>query len=242
MAVFKVQNRWASPDERPAVCQEGCRTGFKSWQDRSSLHSGSWNNWRKCAAFEMTPANSLACSRLLDSRGRWIENARTRKQNGRKLGRAGASFSLFPTPPTFRVPFTFASSPLSESLEEEVFRSQPQPNPCSCKNSVRIPLLWDVEQPVHKDCRGRSATSLKVTDLLFGFTLCEKKQKTKNKKQKNRREKLLTSLVGDYRLLNLPSFSDLQSNKQTTEPQSVFVILCFIWFIGQLSMQGKISM
>ena len=29
---------------------------------------------------------------------------------------------------------------------------------------------------------GDSATSLKVTDLLFGFTLCEKKNKNKNKK------------------------------------------------------------
>ena len=136
----------------------------------------------------MTPANSLACSRLLNSRGRWIEKARTRKQNGRKLGRGGASFSLLPIPPTFRVPFTFASSPLSESLEEEVFRPQPQPNLCSCKNSVRIPLLRDVEQPVHKDWRGRSAASLKVTDLLFGFTLCEKKKQKKNKtKQKNKK-------------------------------------------------------
>ena len=52
---------------------------------------------------------------------------------------------------------------------------------------------------------------------------------------------MLSSLVGDYRLLNLASFSDLQHNNQTTELQSVFVILFFILFIGQLSMQGKIS-
>ena len=46
-----------------------------------------------------------ACSWLRDSRACWIKKARRRKQNGRKL-------------PTFRVPFTFASSPLSESLEQ----------------------------------------------------------------------------------------------------------------------------
>ena len=86
--VFKVQNRWAPLDERPAVCQAGCRAGFKSWEDRHSLHLGSLNNWQKCAAFVMTSADFL------------------------------------------------------------VFRSQPLSNPCSCKNSVRIPLLWDVE------CRG----------------------------------------------------------------------------------------
>ena len=63
-----------------------------------------------------------------------------------------------------------------------------------------------------------------------------KKNNKKTKKQKNRQEKLLTSLVGDYRLLNLASFSDLQYNNHTTELQSVFVILFFILFIGQLSM------
>ena len=54
--VFKVQNRWAPLDERPTVCQEGCRAGFKSWPDRHSLHSGSLNNWRKSAAFDMFQA------------------------------------------------------------------------------------------------------------------------------------------------------------------------------------------
>ena len=78
-----------------------------------------------------------------------------------------------------------------------------------------------------------SALILKVKDLLFGFTLLKKK--------KNRPEKLLSSLVGDYRLLNLASFSDLQYNNQTAELQSVFVILFFILFIGQSNMQGKIS-
>ena len=81
---------------------------------------------------------------------------------------------------------------------------------------------------------GDSATSLKVTDLLFGFTLCEKKKQ--KQKQKNRRGKLLTSLVCDYRLLNLASFSDLQYNNHTTQLQSVFLILFFVLFIGQFSM------
>ena len=67
----------------------------------------------------------LACSRLWDSRVRWIEKACwTQNKNGRKLGRGGARLSFtfyflfFPASPTFRVPFTFASSPLSESLEQ----------------------------------------------------------------------------------------------------------------------------
>ena len=37
---------------------------------------------------------------------------------------------------------------------------------------------------------GDSATSLKVTDLLFGFTLCEKKQ-NKNKKTKKQTRKIV---------------------------------------------------
>ena len=35
---------------------------------------------------------------------------------------------------------------------------------------------------------GDSATSLKVTDLLFGFTLCEKKTKQKQKNKKTDEE------------------------------------------------------
>ena len=50
----------------------------------------------------MSVAESLACSRLRDSRARWIE----------KIKREEAA------PPTFRVPFTVASSPLSENLEQ----------------------------------------------------------------------------------------------------------------------------
>ena len=51
--------------------------------------------------YEISVAESLACSRLRDSRARWIE----------KIKREEAA------PPTFRVPFTVASSPLSENLE-----------------------------------------------------------------------------------------------------------------------------
>ena len=41
--------------------------------------------------------------------------------------------------------------------------------------------------------------SLKVTDLLFAFAFC-----------KNKPGKLLSELVGCFRLINLASFSDLQ--------------------------------
>ena len=54
----------------------------------------------------------IACSRLRDSRAGRIEKARIRKKNGRKL------FLFFPPRPHFRTPYTLASSPLSESLEQ----------------------------------------------------------------------------------------------------------------------------
>jgi len=57
---------------------------------------------------------ALACSMIRDSRVREIEKARTRKQNGRKLGRERAKITCS----YFRLPFTRASSPLSESLEQ----------------------------------------------------------------------------------------------------------------------------
>ena len=54
--------------------------------------------------------SSLACSRFWHGRVRWIEHEN-------KTGESSfPSFFLFPAPPTFRVPFTFASSPLYESL------------------------------------------------------------------------------------------------------------------------------
>ena len=96
MAVFKVQNRWASPDERPAVCQEGCRTGFKSWPDRYSLHSGSLNNRRKCAAFEMTTANSLTCSRLLDVGAAELKRHEHENKTAGNWGEQGLPFPFFP--------------------------------------------------------------------------------------------------------------------------------------------------
>ena len=56
---------------------------------------------------------NIACSMLRDSRARGIEKARTRKKkNGRKL------FLFYPPRPHFRAPYTFASSQLSESLEQ----------------------------------------------------------------------------------------------------------------------------
>ena len=35
---------------------------------------------------------NIACSRLRDSRARWIEKARTQKWDGKKLGREGAEW------------------------------------------------------------------------------------------------------------------------------------------------------
>ena len=52
--------------------------------------------------YEISVAESLACSRLRDSRARWIEKIKREET----------------APPTFRVPFTVASSPLPESLEQ----------------------------------------------------------------------------------------------------------------------------
>ena len=52
--------------------------------------------------YEISVAESLACSRLRDSRARWIEKIKREET----------------APPIFRVPFTFASSPLSENLEQ----------------------------------------------------------------------------------------------------------------------------
>ena len=44
-----------------------------------------------------------------------------REETGERRGVSLPSFSFFPAPPTFRVPFSLASSPLSESLEQTVF-------------------------------------------------------------------------------------------------------------------------
>ena len=56
-------------------------------------------------------AIGIACSRLRDSRARGIEKART-KTGGNFL------FLFFAPRPHFCAPYTFASSPLSESLEQ----------------------------------------------------------------------------------------------------------------------------
>ena len=66
---------------------------------------------------------NLASSRLRESRARWIEKARTENKTGGNWGEEGLLYPFsnlfpFPAPSTFRVPFTFGISPLSESLEQ----------------------------------------------------------------------------------------------------------------------------
>ena len=59
----------------------------------------------------MVNGERVACSRLRDSRVRWNANMKKKKKKREETGeRKGAQ-------PTFRAPFTFASSPLSESSE-----------------------------------------------------------------------------------------------------------------------------
>ena len=62
----------------------------------------------------------VACSTLRDSRARWIEKAEHKNKTGGNWGEKGQFFFFFPAPTNFRVPFTFASSPLSESLEQAI--------------------------------------------------------------------------------------------------------------------------
>ena len=80
---------------------------------------------KQCRPIEKIKTHkNLACSRLRDSRVRWIEKANTKI----KQVETGES-----APPTFRVPFSFASSPQSESLE------QANKIPASNKNSKKNP-------------------------------------------------------------------------------------------------------
>ena len=74
------------------------------------------------------------------------------------------------------------------------------------------------------------AASLKVADLLFAFPF-EKKNKPA------KLSSLLFGLFGCWLFVNFHmKFSEHNVNN-TTELQSLFVILFFILFIGQLSMQ-----
>jgi len=65
----------------------------------------------------------VACSRLRDSRASRIEKARTRKkreETGERGRRRLSPFLFFLPRPHFCAPYTFTSSPLSESLEQAI--------------------------------------------------------------------------------------------------------------------------
>ena len=55
-------------------------------------------------------------------------------EKGRRLSLP--SFFLFPAPPTFRVPFSFTSSPLSESLEQARLQEN------ATQNHIILAFLW----------------------------------------------------------------------------------------------------
>lgn len=80
---------------------------------------------KKCLSTATTPlclgSIGEACSSWLrDGRGREIEKARIRKENGRKVSSFFPSTALFSriTRSYLRVPFTYASSLVSESQEQ----------------------------------------------------------------------------------------------------------------------------
>ena len=89
--------------------------------------------------------------------GIWEEKLR-----GRELGSLSLSFSffLFPTPPLFRVPFTFASTPLSEAWDRLRFsrlRRSPLMHAltevCSQPESVISRGVSDILPPLPSVCR-----------------------------------------------------------------------------------------
>ena len=104
----------------------------------------------------------LACSRLRDSRARGIEKARIiKKKTGGNWGEGEAFlFLFFPPRPHFRAPYTFASSPLSESLEQARFIEGDVTRDNSQRRFIaqhRVPML---EQCCShsKQCRNNVAT------------------------------------------------------------------------------------
>ena len=62
--------------------------------------------WHLFKELNLGPIKGIACSRLRDSRVRWIEKAQTPKQNGRKPGRAGAAEPVIISP---NDPFRYTS-------------------------------------------------------------------------------------------------------------------------------------
>ena len=56
-----------------------------------------------------------------------VGSAELRKRKHENKTRGNWKLKLFPTRPTFRLPFSFESSPLSESLEQTIFSHVPNP-------------------------------------------------------------------------------------------------------------------
>ena len=77
-----------------------------AWVEIRNVSRGSRGRW--CSLFQAPRYNVVGSGEL-----------RKRKHGNKKAGNSlPFSFFLFPAPPTFRMPFSFASSPLSESLEQ----------------------------------------------------------------------------------------------------------------------------
>ena len=104
------------------------------WWSRTTLSSNFWRVKRSFTPYE----NEHDSVKKTGEKVAWlpgseiVESAELRK-------REHPSFFLFPAPPTFRVPFTFASSPLSESLEKAREKCR---KPCNVDPKIPMKILF----------------------------------------------------------------------------------------------------